>query len=235
MAYYSWILEANYFTDGIPEDLSFFSFLAICFFHLFSIFCLFLLFILDFKFILISPPMLGCTVLSLVNVCLFPQSARSAGLRVIPTAWHFRLWVCLPLLTSPTSVIPPSNPSILMYWQTLMWTNSSQLTKGLSKHSSISCNVVLFCLWVCILTRQITLNLAEANFACYVLYSPADTRESNVLFKWGTQMVQLKSIHKGGLSGSGIISALVHRHLLSLSFTQRHTLCLFIHWMKIRW
>lgn len=46
----------------------------------------FLLFILDFKFILISPPMLGCTVLSSVDVCLFPQSARSAGLRVIPTA-----------------------------------------------------------------------------------------------------------------------------------------------------
>lgn len=160
----------------------FFFFLAICFFHFLSFFCLFLLFILDFKFILISPPMLGCTVLSLVNVCLFPQSARSAGLRVIPTAWHFRLWVCLPLLTSPTSIIPPSNPSIFMYWQTLMWTNSSQLTKGLSKHSSIRCNVVLFCLWVCILTRQITLNLAEANFACYVVYSPADTWESNVLF-----------------------------------------------------
>lgn len=38
------------------------------------------------RFILISRAMLGSTVFSSVNVCLFPQSARSAGLRVIPTA-----------------------------------------------------------------------------------------------------------------------------------------------------
>lgn len=44
---------------------------------------------------------------------VFPQSARSAGLRVIPTAWHFRLWVCLPLLI-PASIIP-SFPSFLPF------------------------------------------------------------------------------------------------------------------------
>lgn len=82
------IIGSLHFGVGISEDLSFlfFFFLAICFVHFLSLFCLILLFILDFRFILISPPMLGCTVLSLVNVCLFPQSARSAGLRVIPTA-----------------------------------------------------------------------------------------------------------------------------------------------------
>lgn len=89
-------------------------------------------------------------------MCLFPQSARSAGLRVIPTAWHFRLWVCLPLLI-PSSIIPSSSPYIYMSWQTLMWTNSNQLTKRLGKHSSISCNVVLFRLRVFLLMRQITL------------------------------------------------------------------------------
>lgn len=35
-----------------------------------SLFCLILLFIRDFRFILIFPPTLGCTVLSLVNVCV---------------------------------------------------------------------------------------------------------------------------------------------------------------------
>lgn len=54
------------------------------------------------------------------------------------------------------------------------------------------------------------------------------THENQMFFfKWGTQMVQLKSTHKGGLSVSGIISAFVHLHLLSLSFTHRHTLCLY--------
>lgn len=76
--------------------------LSCCLFQFLS-YSVFLMFTLDFKFILISPPMVGCTVLSLVNVCLFPQSARSTGLRVIPTAWHFRLWVCLPLLIPHTS------------------------------------------------------------------------------------------------------------------------------------
>lgn len=56
---------------------------AICFFHFSSVF---LLFILEFRFTFIFPPMVGCTVLSLVDVCLFSQSARSAGLRVKPTA-----------------------------------------------------------------------------------------------------------------------------------------------------
>lgn len=71
---------------GISEVFFFLSFvLAICVF-IFSISSVFFLFTLDFKFILISRPMVGCTVFSLVNVCLFPQSARSAGLRVIPTA-----------------------------------------------------------------------------------------------------------------------------------------------------
>lgn len=85
-------LKTNYgdslhFGVGISEDsfLFIFSFLLSAFF-ISSLSSVFLLFILDFKFILISPPMLGCTVVSLVNVCLFPQSARSAGLRVIPTA-----------------------------------------------------------------------------------------------------------------------------------------------------
>lgn len=112
------ILKTNYqdslhFGVGISEEP--FSFLLYTFFiSSLLFFCLFLLFILDFKFILISPPMLGCTVLSLVNVCLFPQSARSAGLRVIPTAWHFRLWVCLPLLTPPP-IHPSSHPPILPF------------------------------------------------------------------------------------------------------------------------
>ena len=84
-------LKTNYtdslhFGVGISED-SFFLYFLLSAFIISSLSSVFLLFILDFKFILISPPMLGCTVVSLVNVCLFPQScARSAGLRVIPTA-----------------------------------------------------------------------------------------------------------------------------------------------------
>lgn len=68
--------------------LLFFFSLSLSAFFIFSLSLssVFLLFILDFKFILISPPVLGSTVVSLVDVCLFPQSARSAGLRVIPTA-----------------------------------------------------------------------------------------------------------------------------------------------------
>lgn len=146
------ILTTNFrdilhFGVGISEDLSFFffSFLLSAFF-ISSLSSVFLLFILDFKFILIFPPMLGCTVVSSVNVCLFPQSARSAGLRVIPTAWHFRLWVCLPLLIHHPIL---QFFQFFMSWRTLMWTKTNQLTKGLGKHSSISCNVVLFHLWVC--------------------------------------------------------------------------------------
>lgn len=175
--------------------------------------------------------MLGCTVLSLVNVCLFPQSARSAGLRVIPTAWHFRLWVCLPLLI-PASIIPSSSPSICMSWQTLMWTNSNQLTKGLCKHSSIGCSVVLFCLWVCkwhwIELKQI---LPAISCTLQRTHLSAITREhrgnycgrkkSTCSFKWGRCKWNLPT--QGNCQYQGVCLCLPPS---SRSFTHTHTLSL---------